>query len=115
MTAPTKTPRVDALIAACASGQELPICALSDFEDADNKLDWGDVNQVGNIIGLARTLETELAAARAEADELARRVGVAASQDLLRMIGADPFVPDSEINEVIARVRAEMEKEKGNG
>jgi len=110
MTAPTKTPRVDALIAACASGQELPICALSDFEDADNKLDWGDVNQVGNIIGLARTLETELAAARAEADELARRVGIAAWH-----AGAIQDPCPLEITERIARVRAEMEKEKGNG
>ena len=65
--------------------------------------------------GKREAAEKALAAARAEADELARRVGVIASQDLLRMIGADPFVPDSEINEVIARVRAEMEKEKRNG
>jgi len=72
----------------------------------------------GTIAKLSMAQQLHLVGAdkyNALADELARRVGVAASQDLLRMIGADPFVPDSEINEVIARVRAEMEKEKGNG
>lgn len=53
-------------------------------------------------------LRRELAAARAEADELARRVGMAVWE-----IGACLNKPNT--NAIIARVRAEMEKEKGNG
>ena len=48
------------------------------------------------------------AAARAEADELARRVAMRVWE-----IGACLNKPDAEA--IIARVRAEMEKEKGNG
>ena len=51
----------------------------------------------------------ELAAARAEADELARRVAAA-----IDCGSAEPFKREF-IDPIIARVRAEMEKEKRNG
>ena len=54
----------------------------------------------------------ELAAARAEADELARRV--AEGVWYWHASTVHP-VPTKDIEESIARVRAEMEKEKGNG
>ena len=58
---------------------------------------------------LIQDLEKEAAAARAEADELARRVAAA-----IDCGSAEPFKREF-IDPIIARVRAEMEKERSNG
>jgi len=89
-TAHTDTPRTDA---AFARAKELfgDDCAL----------------MLGYVKGHTDALEGELAAARTEADELARRC----IQKALPVFASTFCTPD----DLIARVRAEMEKEKGNG
>lgn len=58
-------------------------------------------------------LRRELSATRREADELARRVIFQFSVEAVNCARYGSVSPD--VEEIIARVRAEMEKEKGNG
>lgn len=92
MTAPTKTPKTK---------KPVP-CWVTCWPD------WFGIN--GNVTVVPesdyQSLETELAAARAEADELARRVAYAAQC-------YDARLEASEINHLIAGIRCDLEREKG--
>jgi len=102
-TAPTDTPRYAAVLRSVAKHILAGTVTADEVNDAAEKLE---------------TLERELSAARAEADELARRVAheyLRAAHRFVREAQSQPGLDSPDLQEIIARVRAEMEKEKGNG
>jgi len=128
MTAPTDTPITDE---ACKeNGQPTKFVFADDMRKLERKLsaalaevkrlnEWADgmtdaalkERQTGEMY--QRELRAEIERLRQHQDELARRVVAIFREEMCDSLIGD--APPPTVSKIIARVRAEMEKEKGNG
>ena len=141
-TAPTDTPRYAAVLRSVAKHILAGTVTADEVNDAAEKLEtlerelaaalaevkrlneWADgmtdaalkERQTGEMY--QRELRAEIERLRQQQDELARRVAheyLRAAHRFVREAQSQPGLDSPDLQEIIARVRAEMEKERGNG